>query len=515
MGQGNYRKRIIVTKYNNPLDCKGNVFLTGPAGTGKTYAINDYIKTHPNTLLCASTGTAAVNIGGSTAHRLFSIPVPAYGADPGKVPPSQLKVFAEADAVIIDEISMLRNDAFSFAARVLHRAEKLFGKKIRLIVSGDFSQLPPIVKKTEERFFTRYGFNKSGFCFTTKEWQDYKFKVVELGEIKRQNDREFIKELYRLRTGSQSSLPYFNKHVSKVFPDDAVHLCGTNQEAEKINQDYLDKIDAPLSAYQAVKKGITGKELPCDEIVLIKKGCRVMFTANDTILDADGNLNTEFGDRQGTGRYTNGMTGTVKETGNDYVDVETESGKLVHVEKHKWSIYKYAVDRQSMALKKTEIGSVQQIPLKVAKAVTIHKSQGKTFDRAVIRPNIFAAGQLYVALSRLTSSEGLYLTEPVTEEAIKTDPVVKKFYEAGYKYDVPEGIIKKQKEIEKKQSAKKKKSIKKTTKKKSTGSTSKTKTKKKTAKASAKKTTGTKSKKVPVQKKVRAKGNKKREGKRT
>lgn len=481
----------MTTRYQNPLEITSNVFLTGPAGTGKTYAINDYMKTHPNTLLCASTGTAAVNIGGSTAHRLFSIPVPAYGADPNKVTPSQLKVFSEADTVIIDEISMLRNDAFSYAIRVLEKAEKLYRKKIRVIVSGDFSQLPPVIKKTEEKYFTKYGFDKSGFCFTTKEWQKLKFKTIELTEIKRQNHKDFIEQLAKLRNSDRSCIKYFNKFVKTKYPDDAIRLCGTNAEAEKINQEYLENINAPLSAYQASKTGITGKDLPCDEIVLLKKGCRVMFTANDTILDADGNLNTEFGEKTGTGRFTNGMMGTVKKCNADSVIVTTESGEDVTVEKHKWSVYKYTVDRGTSLLRKEEIGFVKQIPLKVAKAVTIHKSQGKTFEKAVVSPNIFAAGQLYVALSRLTSSEGLYLTEPITEDALKNDPTVTKFYKDGYTFTISEAKLKKQKELEKKQSAsKKRRTRRKTTGKTKTGgrTTSGTSKTKKTGTSATKKT---------------------------
>ncbi|ADL35989.1 helicase (plasmid) [Butyrivibrio proteoclasticus B316] len=499
--------------YKNPLECKGNIFITGSGGTGKTYAINDYMKKHSDTtLLCASTGTAAVNIGGSTAHRLFSIPVPAYGQDPEKLTPSKLQVFSQADTVIIDEISMLRNDAFSFAMRALHKAEKLYNRKIRVILSGDFSQLPPIVKKDEERYFTKYGFDKSGFAFTTKEWMELKLKVVELTEVKRQTDKEFIDNLQRLRKGDDSVISYFNdkffngKNLLHKDDPSAVYLCSANKEADENNQEYLDSIDAPMAAYQAKKQGITGKELPCDDIVLLKPGAKVMFTANDSLRDAEGEFNQEF-DKFATGRYTNGMFATVLECRSDSVVVKTEDGRRVTVKPNKWSVYKYTVDRITAIMKKDEIGSITQIPLKVAQAITIHKSQGKTFSKMIVAPNVFAAGQLYVALSRISTPEGLFLLEEIRKEHVKIDPTVQKFYDQNYTWDIPEAQLKKQKEIEKKQKTKKKPAAKKkaTTKKKAVAK--KTASKKTVRKTAVKKTTARKpaARKKTVKKKSAAK----------
>lgn len=432
----------------NPLEQykNRNIFLTGVAGTGKTYLINEYVADHKGTtLLCASTGTAAVNIGGVTAHRLFSIPVPAYGADPNKIPPSKLSVFQNIDTVIIDEISMMRNDAFSFAMRVKKRAEEIFGKKIRLIVSGDFSQLPPIVKKSEENYFTRYGFDHSGYCFTAKEWAECRFKTIELTEIKRQEDKEFVENLTKARIGDASCIPYFNQFVGRELPDDAIRICGTNAEADKINQEYLNAIEKPLTAFQAEKIGITGKEMPCDEILLLKEGCRVMFIANDSPLDADGGYNLGFGN---TGRFTNGTFGVVTGIGQNTVSVRTEAGEDIEVERHKWTVYNYRMDKATKILEKTEIGSIKQIPLKIAKAITIHKSQGKTFDKMVLSPQIFAFGQLYVALSRAKGPEGLFLTEPILPEYLKTDKKVQAFIGNGYEYTISDAQIRKQKETE-------------------------------------------------------------------
>ena len=476
--------------YKNPLEQPGNIFLTGPAGVGKTYTINEYIKNHKNVLLCASTGTAAINIGGSTAHRLFSIPVPACGGNPEKVIPSKLSIFANADTIIIEEISMLRNDAFAFAVQVMKRVEKLYGKKIKLIVAGDFSQLPPIVTKKDGDLLQRYGFDRSGFAFTAKEWAECKFKTVQLDKIYRQSDKTFIENLHKARIGDTSCIPYFNRFVQTPLADTDIVLTGTNAEAERINTEYLNTLDAPSTAYLAEKSGITGKELPCDNIVLLKPGCKAMFTANDTILDVDGNFNKDFGD---VGRFQNGTMCSVIALDKDSVTVLLENGEEITVGRHKWSVYSYTTDRTTMTLKKKEIGYVKQIPLKVAKAITIHKSQGKTLKGVAISPQIFADGQIYVALSRVTSPDELILTEPITPESLRLNQKVQKFYDGKYTFTISEAQLKKQTEIEKKH--KKKPATKKKPK--------KAIVKKSTKRTARKKTSTTVKKRTNVQKKRR------------
>lgn len=395
-----------------------NIFITGPAGTGKTTLIKKFIEKHEGIVVCAPTGVAAVNAGGDTMHKVCSIPVPAYGGDPSKVKKSQIKVLLSCSCLIIDEISMARNDVFSFAMKIVKKAERLRKKenpdsyKIRLIVVGDFKQLPPVVQKNDQKMLKKYGFDPSGYAFTTKEWKQANFEVVELFDIKRQDDREFVEQLWLARTENPKCLEYFNHFVSDKEDSDSIYLCGTNAEAERINREYLDSLPGVPVAYQAEKKGRTSNS-GVDDIILLKEGARVYFTVNDNIHNL----------------YANGTFGQIITCDSEFVDVEVDSS-IIRVYPHKHSCYSY--NTKDGIITKKEIGTVSQIPLKIAKAVTIHKSQGKTFDKVIISPEIFAPGQLYVALSRVRSPEGLSLTAPISETALKSDDLVDQFYNNGF-----------------------------------------------------------------------------------
>lgn len=448
-------------------DSERNIFLTGQAGTGKTYKIAEFVENERKkghmVLISATTGTAAVNAGGQTAHSLFGIPVPCMGVPISKAPAAQIKVLAKADTIVIDEISMMRNDSFSFAMRVLKKAERLKGSKIRVVVIGDFSQLPPVVTKADEKLLKKFGYDTSGYPFTTKEWKSLNFKVVELTEIKRQEDVEFAELLGRVRDCDRSVVCEFDEFVDESYsiyvdeeqelreanesyedkwaeegwsntPDDssiqsptkvvnpklltgeAIVLCGTNAEADAINMAYMDSIDAPLSAYKVATSGRTTSGI-VDDVVLLKVGCRVMFTENDE-----------------KRRFQNGTFGVVEACFRDHVLVRLEDGKTINVYPKESTCYQYKV--KGGALTKEKTGTVSQIPLKVAAAVTIHKSQGKTFGKAIVSPSVFAAGQLYVALSRVRSPEGLILTDRITTDALVDNEIVAKFYRDGYTFEV-------------------------------------------------------------------------------
>lgn len=463
----------MANKKNYLIDSDRNIFLTGKAGTGKTYNIKQYVDKMENegkkVLVCAPTGTAAVNVGGETCHSLLGIPIPCYGVSISKTPSNKIKILSEADAIVIDEVSMLRNDAFSYAIRVIKKAERQKGSRIRIILTGDFSQLPPVVPKKEEKMLKKFGYDLSGYAFTTKEWSSLNLKVVELTKIYRQEEEEFIENLAKIRDCDVSALDYFNQFVDesygmevedkaseekvfsfddleddleenlendfecnedeiqeedekpinpKLLDADCIVLCGTNAEAERINRAYLDSMESTLVAYQSSKKGRNNSS-DIDDIILIKEGCKVMFTVNDVIKN----------------RYQNGTMGKVTMCHKDHVSVRLEDGTLVSVYPHEYTSYSYKVTGGELT--KSKVGSIKQIPLKIAAAVTIHKSQGKTFEKAIISPSVFASGQLYVALSRVKSPEGLILTKPITEKALVDNPLVSSFYNKDFTYELP------------------------------------------------------------------------------
>lgn len=407
-----------------------NLFITGPAGTGKTFLLNKIIeeetKKGKSLLLCAPTGIAAINIGGETLHKVFHIPVPAFEAPSfaknkkGAITTAQLKIIAAADVLIIDEISMCRNDVFSFVIKVLRKAEKLKGSKIRIIVCGDFNQLPPVVKKSEEKLFKKFGFHISGYPFTTKEWETCKFKVIELKDVKRQENIEFIENLNNIRAGIniKEAITYFNTFVNKkINEENAIYVCGTNVKANEINKEYLDSISGDLKVLQAEKNG-RGTVGIVEDILLVKENAKIIFTTNDV-----------------QGKYKNGTFGVIKRVFDDYVIVEID-GKDIFVKPYEYKIYNYSVNKN--ALVKKEIGCAIQYPFKIGKAITIHKSQGQTFDNVILSPEIFANGQLYVALSRVRTPEGLSLLSEINENNIISNSIVEDFIKNGYVFkDIP------------------------------------------------------------------------------
>ncbi len=401
-----------------------NLFFTGPAGTGKSYWMNKAIdlleSKGQKVVTCASTGIAALVLNGDTAHHIFHIPVGTSAQGPsfakgkkGALTKSMLNVLIAADVVILDEVSMLKNADFAWAVKVLRKAEKFKEKKIRMIVSGDFSQLLPVVTKSDAGMLKKFKFDDSGLAFTTSEWKSMNFKVIELTDTYRQSDAEFITHLHDVRIGNVKTLDYFNQFVTETPDyDDAVFICGTNAEVNRLNMQYLDSLPGQPTALIAEKTGRCSSGI-IDDMIAIKPGARIIFTANDT----KNNL------------YFNGQFGKVLAIGVDQVIIEIDS-KSVIIKKQEFRIYIYSAT--GGILSKKEIGCIRQYPFKLGKAITIHKSQGQTFDKVILSPKIFAAGQLYVALSRVRTPDGLQITEPIDPVSVMISDKVSKFYKDNF-----------------------------------------------------------------------------------
>lgn len=414
-----------------------NVFLTGEAGTGKSFLIKEFIKQKTdegkNVLITAPTGISALNIDGITVHKAFGVPTPAYGSVLSKITLSKIKLVSVADIIIIDEISMCRNDVFEYVYACIDKVKKELKKNIQLIVLGDFYQLPPVVTKSEKTRLRNFGLDISGFCFTTLAWKKFNFKVIKLVTPMRQTDSDFLLNLNKLRIGDKTCLKYFKTFIQKdiTVPDDVVYICPTNAGAKLINDEKLQKLPGLLYSYLTVTTGYITGDKPIDDVLFLKNGCKVVFTVNDVV----------------NNNYQNGSIGVVTECLENSVNVLV-NGKELEVKPYTWNVYTYKT--RNGVLKKDSIATIKQFPLKLAYATTIHKSQGQTYPKAIINPAAFADGQLYVALSRLSNPQGLILDNDLLPIYLKTNTKVNKFYDT-FSYEISDAVIKKRKEIELKQ----------------------------------------------------------------
>ena len=405
-----------------------NVFLTGEAGTGKSYVTRAFIDLckllNKQILITGTTGIAAINIHGATVHRTFGIPIhpilnPAFRNN-------ATDVLKAADIVLIDEISMCRADVFDYIAC------QLFGlegndprhKHRQLIVVGDFFQLPPVVKMEDAdtlRQAPRFERVSKFFAFESQYWADFYFHCVSLKKIMRQDDPYFISLLNKARIGDVSCVKAFNDACyNKPENPEALTVVGTNKLVEQINCLKFDALEGDPKYYEAQYEG-KFNEADClaEKILGLKPNARVMAIANDTPHN----------------RYQNGSLGTVVECADDYVLVQFDSGRFVRVTPYKWKKQDYVVvdsfdenNNPIQDLHLEDIGSCTQIPLRLAYAITIHKSQGQTFDKINLQPNTFDVGQLYVALSRVKTLAGLVLLTPIASRGLMCSPEVMAFY---------------------------------------------------------------------------------------
>lgn len=395
-----------------------NIFLTGEAGTGKSFLLNAFLDRvkGKNVLVCAPTGIAALQIGGATIHSVFKLKPQPYLPDQplGKI---QNTVKA-ADIIVIDEISMCRFDLFDHLCRYIHKAGQMAKKPKQVIVVGDFSQLPPVIAKDrevlEEGWKEQVGDISSGFAFLAPGWEKMNFCTIALRQIMRQKeDVQFLENLNKIRNGNSSAIAWFNRHaVEEEQP--GIYMSALNKRVDERNQQEMDQLHTEKRTYEGMNENFKDT-LPTKQSLILCEGARVMSLLNDA-----------------GGDYQNGSLGTVKQLKNGSVVVAFDNGCRTEIAPYTWEDIEYQVEIDEKtgkpALKQVVTGKFTQLPLRVAFAVTIHKSQGQTYDSVNLDPYCFDVGQLYVALSRVTDVGRLHLTREIQKRDLRVSWEVKQFY---------------------------------------------------------------------------------------
>ena len=388
-----------------------NIFITGSGGVGKSWVIKQLVDHY--TVLCAPTGIAALNIGGSTCHSVFGLPISfPVKSDYSKISPTLKQLFSKTSKVkriIIDEAGMLRADMLDMIDHKLRlvRASTLPFGGLQMVLVGDFFQLEPIVKREEKPLLE--ALYKSPFAFSAKCWD---FSVVELTEVVRQSDAKQIELLQAIRR----KLPTYKEAIKEIqqlaLPYtncvDTLHLCCYNADADEINQYWYSRIVGNQVVYEGDGDP---KDVPVDKMLSLKVGTKVLICANDT-------------DRT----YVNGDRGVVKEMHNEYIVVTKEDGEDVYVTPFTWE--KYKLKSTAKGISKSLVSKFTQLPIRLGWAVSVHKSQGMSLQKAAIHTGrgCFGNGQLYVALSRITDLSNMSFVSPVKDKEVMAAQPVIDFY---------------------------------------------------------------------------------------
>ena len=402
-----------------------HVFLTGKAGTGKTTFLKHIRNaTHKNCIVAAPTGVAAINAGGVTLHSLFQLPFEPFipgtdfrnSKDRFKFSTAKRDMLQQMELLIIDEVSMLRADTLDCIDAMLrylrHNDRRPFGG-VQMLYIGDMFQLPPVVKDDEWNFLRDH--YQSLFFFHAKAVQQTPPVYLELKKIYRQREQFFVDLLNRVRNNvlTQDDFRALNRQYQPNFspPDGEKYITLTtrNAKADDINSRELTRLETQAYRFEGEIKGeFPPYSLPTEMILTLKKGAQIMFIKNDT------------GEER---RYFNGKLGTIAYLDKENITVRLEgSGDVIAIEKETWKNIRYTLNKDTAGIEEEELGSFIQYPVRLAWAITIHKSQGLTFERAIIDTgDAFAPGQAYVALSRCTSLDGIILLSQITQRSIQTD----------------------------------------------------------------------------------------------
>lgn len=435
-------------KADNPTDIclkyihqtNRSIFLTGKAGTGKTTLLKRIIQeSYKQTVVVAPTGIAALNAGGVTIHSMFLLPFASFIPDYSTSHPAfgdvrmesrstlskhfiynktKKRIIENMELLIIDEVSMLRADlldAIDWALRYVRKVNQPFGG-VQVLFIGDLLQLPPIIKPSEWDVLRKY--YKSIHFFNALALQENPPVYIELDKIYRQTDQKFIEILNELRNNQlkKESLHVLNSCVQSDFQpvqsENYITLTTHNRKADLINEQELGKLASPVKKYTSTVKGTFPEHMyPLEEQLVLKEGAQVMFIKNDTGYDK---------------RYYNGKIGVVKKAdAEELLVLFPEENKVIKVDHYEWENVTFGLNSATNEIEEKVVGTFVQYPLKLAWAITIHKSQGLTFDKAILDvSDVFAAGQAYVALSRLRSLEGLVLKTPFRLNGISSEQEV-------------------------------------------------------------------------------------------
>lgn len=408
-----------------------NLFITGKAGTGKSTLLQYFREiTKKNVAVLAPTGVAALNVKGQTIHSFFHFPPHITKDDIRKKSPSKklMELLSHVDTIIIDEVSMVRADLLDCVDEALQfylKCSEPFGG-VQMIFIGDLYQLPPVVSGNDEKAMFQ-NFYKSPYFFDAKVLEEMDLELVELEKIYRQKDPDFIELLNKIRNSTVQDLDIQKlntRHVPNAEEYESgeqfrITLTTTNAAADDLNSRKLAQLKTEVKKYQGDIEGdFDNKHLPTSQQLDIKIGSQIMLLNNDP-----------------TGRWANGSIGKIidvkmdLEEWEEHLVVELQGGKTVEVTRNTWKIFKYIYNREQGKLDSEIMGSFTQYPVRLAWAVTIHKSQGKTFDNVAvdIGSGAFVQGQVYVAISRCTSFEGLVLKRPILKRHIWLDSPVTRF----------------------------------------------------------------------------------------
>lgn len=430
-----------------------SVFLTGKAGTGKTTFLNEFVKkTKKKHIVVAPTGIAAINAGGVTIHSMFGLPLRTFLPTTDRIDSSlanniidlqqhfkyrkdKLKLLREVEVLIIDEVSMLRADVLDmmdFSLRFIRRNNQRFGG-VQMLFIGDLYQLPPVVR--DEHVLKM--FYNSPFFFDSLAIKDIPLLTIELTKVYRQTDQEFLEILNAIRDGDVANIDFnhLNERYDPGFEageEPYVYLCSHNKMADDINQEKLKDIKVSPKSYEAKLFGeFKENQYPNEQFLELKVGAQVMFIRNDI---------------SGEKKYFNGKLGEISSLDENEIKVILDgSEREITVKREVWEQKKYSLDTDKN-IKEEVLGSFEQFPIKLAWAVTIHKSQGLTFDKVIIDAGkSFTAGQVYVALSRCRTLEGIVLKSKITPEVIFKDNRILKFQGETQANDNVESILNQEK----------------------------------------------------------------------